>query len=101
MAVPGFLNLKETIALADADHALLNTDMKALPAIFAQLFSEFGRVRGNEINVLAHARLTHIGVNRLGAEHNRIVAPAQKLEHGVVDCRQWQLFAHGKLLEGK
>src|SRR5258707_11434283 len=101
MTVAWFLNLKETIALSGADHALLNTDMKALPEIFAQLFGEFGRVVGNEINVLAHARLADIGVDRPRAEHNGIVAPAQKLEHGVVDCRQWQLFAHGKLLEGK
>src|SRR5258707_6288487 len=101
MAVAGFLNLKETIALAGADHANANSDVKAFAEIFAQLFSEFGGARGNQIDVLAHARLADVRVNRLGAEHNRIVAPAQRLEHGVVDCRQRQLFAHGKLLESK
>src|SRR6267143_4274857 len=79
----------------------MNSDVKMLAQIFAQLFSEFGRARGNQVNVLAHARLTHIGVNSLGSEHNGIVAAAQELEHRVVDCRQRQLFAHGKLLEGK
>src|SRR6266852_2344307 len=79
----------------------MNSDVKALAQMFAQLFSEFGRARGNEINVLAHPRLTYISVNILRSEHNGIVAPAQKLEHRVVDCRQRQLFAHGKLREGK
>jgi len=36
-----------------------------------------------------------------GSEQSDIVAPAQKLKHRVMDCRQGKLFAHGKLLECK
>src|SRR5258708_29257348 len=69
--------------------------------MLAQLFGEFDRAGGNKIDVLAHARFTHICVDSLCAEYNRIVAPAQKFQYGVVNRREGQLFAHGKLLEGK
>lgn len=38
---------------------------------------------------------------RMRAEHNCIVAPPQKFEHGIVNRRQWKLFPHGKLLKCK
>src|SRR5260370_36313126 len=75
--------------------------MKMLAQMFAQLFSKFERARGNQIDVLTHARLADIGINSLCTKHNCIIAPAQKLEHSVMNRRQRQWFAHGKLLECK
>src|SRR5438105_14880054 len=67
----------------------------------ARGFSEFGRARGNQIDVLTHARLVYISVDRLSSEDDGIVTSAQEFEHCVMDRRQRQWFAHGKLLEGK
>src|SRR6266404_817661 len=101
MTVARFLNLKQAISLTGANLSHANIDMKTFAQMFAQLFGEFDRARGNKVDVLAHSRFTDVCINGLGAEHNGIIAPAQKLEHRVMDCRQGQLFAHGKLLEGK
>ena len=75
--------------------------MKALTQILAEFFGKFGRPRGNQIDVLTHARLVYISVDGLCSEDNGIVTSAQELQHGVMNRRQRQWFAHGKLLEGK
>src|ERR1700732_765500 len=69
--------------------------------MFAQLFGEFDCTGGNKIDVLAHACFAHVSINSLSAEHNSVIAPAQEIEHGVMDCRQRQRLAHGKFLECK
>src|SRR6266571_8205293 len=101
MAIARFLNLKQAITFAGADHAHANRDMKTFTQVFAQFFSEFSRARGNKINVLTHARLTYVCVNSLRAKHNYVVAPAQEFKHGIMDGREGKLFAHGKLLKCK
>src|SRR5882672_1246912 len=101
MTVARFLNLKQAISFAGANLLIVNNDVKAFTQMFAQLFGKFDCACGNQIDVLAHARLADISVNSLCTEYNCIIAPAQKLEHSVMNRRQRQLFAHGKLLECK
>src|SRR5438477_11306308 len=67
----------------------------------ARGFSEFGRARGNQIDILTHARLVYISVDGLCSEDDGIVTSAQEFEHGIMNRRQRQWFVHGKLLEGK
>src|SRR2546423_9035717 len=99
MTIARFLNLKQAITFAGADHSNTNGDVKALTQMFSQLFSELDCPRGNQIDVLAHARLINISVDGLRAKNNCIVATAQEFEHGIVNSSQRQPFAHGKLLE--
>src|SRR5207249_8635162 len=51
-------NLKQSKSFTGANLLHTNSDVKSLAEIFAQLFSEFSRARGNQIDVLTHARLT-------------------------------------------
>src|SRR5258708_7471309 len=99
MTVARLVNLKQTTSFPGANHAHVNRNVKTLAQMFSQFLSEFDHASGDEIDGLAHARFTHIGINGLCAEYHCIVASAQELEHGLMDRRQEQLFAHGKLLE--
>ena len=73
--------------------------MKTIRQILSQLFRQFVSARGQQVDVLAHARLADVGVHSLGAEDNNVVAAAQKFKDGVMNRRQRKPFAHCKLLK--
>jgi hypothetical protein len=45
-------------------------------------------VGGQQIEVLRHAGLLHIGINRLRAEEDHIVAPLEEFQYRIVQRRE-------------
>jgi hypothetical protein len=91
--------LVEPVADAVRDHPDSNGDLESIRKMRTQRFGKLGGTRREDVDVLIHARFIHISVDCMSAEEHCIGSPAQKLEHGVMDCRQRQWLAHRELSE--
>jgi len=68
----------------DGLNTALHRDMEPRTQVFSQFLGELFGVRREEVYVLRHARLVHISIDGLSAEHDRVVAAAQKLQHRIL-----------------
>src|SRR6266536_3844904 len=99
MSISRLLNLKQTVTLTFANFTHANRNMEEFTEVFAQLLCKLLRALRHDVDVLSHPGLRYVRIHSGGPEHNRVVAPAQEFENGLVNRRQGQRFAHDKLLK--
>ncbi len=75
------------------------SNMKFVTQMRAKFLCQFSRARREQVNILAHARLWHISIDRLRAKNNRVIAAAQKFQNRFLNGCKRQGFAHDELLK--
>src|SRR3972149_9647307 len=67
--------------------------------VFAKLAGKLPSAHGENVHSLSHARFVHVRVHRLRAVDHSVVSPLEKLQHRLLDGREWKRLLHGELLE--
>src|SRR5207249_11165500 len=95
--VLGFLNLKQPVSASFTDLPRAHSDMESLAQVVSQLLSQLFGARGEDIYLLCHSGFVNVGIDRLGAEDDRIIAAAEKLQHGLLNGSKGKCLTHREL----
>src|SRR6266508_1909638 len=101
MAVSRFLDLVQPISATISYFTHSHSNVESVTQVDAKFLCEFCGARRQQVNILAHARLWHIGIDSLRAKNDCIIASAQKFQNRLLDGRKRQGFVHDELLKGK
>jgi hypothetical protein len=95
------LDLKQTVAAAMRHLPHPDGDVEARAKKVSQFLRQIRGARRDDGDILRHPGLADVCIDGLRAEQNRVIAPAQKLEHGVLKHGQRQRLAHEEFPECK
>jgi hypothetical protein len=97
VAMRGPADLVQPVMDAAATRIDAHGDSKPAADERLDLARKLVRARRQNINIVRHARVVDVGVDRLRTAEHGIIPATEELQHSVVDCRQRQHFARGKL----
>jgi hypothetical protein len=97
VAVALFADLKQAIPKPLGNGAHTDRNVELVVQVVLDFHGKLFCTGGHQVDGLRHPRPIDVGVDRLRAEQNDIVAAAQELKHGLMERGQRQRLARDKL----